>query len=61
LAHGEHDAERSHGPDVEHGERECDAGDPVAGRRDRGRPEQEAKVALAERAETCSKRHGHGR
>ena len=61
LPNREHDAERGRRGDVEHREGERDPGDPVAGRRDRGRAEEQPEVALAERAEAFATRRGHGR
>ena len=54
LAHREDDPEIGGGADVEHGERERDAREPVADRRDHGAAEEQAEVALLERAEVLS-------
>ena len=60
LAHREDDAEIGRGADVEHRERERDAGQAVADRGDHGAAEQQPEVALLERAKVLSQPHDSG-
>jgi hypothetical protein len=61
LPHGEDDAERRRRGHVEDRERQRDAGETVADRRDRRPGEEQAEVALLERTEASAERHRHGR